>query len=265
MHHLPLPKPLLSASYPDLAGRVFIVTGASSGIGAATARQLATQGAKVVLAARRHAACESVLQAIQATSGHGLVVATDICQEADVKHLVTTTLATFGRLDGAFNNAGSLGTGGPVDSVDDQAYQHVFDTNVRAAFHCLRHQVPALRAGGGGSLVFNASMAGVVGFAQVALYAASKHAVIGLVKSAALELAGDAIRVNAVCPGVVDTPMSDAGFGGADGRDAFVATTPAGRSGTVDEIANAVCFLLSQSSSFVNGHAMLVDGAYTAA
>ncbi len=254
----------LQAHYPDLAGRVVLVTGASSGIGAATARLLGRQGARVVLAARRADACEQLLGDIRQAGGEGLVVAGDICLEADVQRMVAQAVATYGRLDGAFNNAGALGAGGPVESLSDADYQHTFDTNVRAAFHCLRHQVPALRAAGGGSLVFNASMAGTVGFAQAALYAASKHAVIGLVRSAALELGREGIRVNALCPGVVDTPMSDIGFGGLQGKRDFVATTPAGRWGEVEEIAAAAAFLLSQASSFVNGHPFLVDGGYTA-
>lgn len=263
-HSAPTPPPS-TVRYPDLDGQVIIVTGASSGIGAETARLLAQQGARVVLAARREAACEALLAEIRSVGGDGLVVRTDITLEADVERLVASTLRTFGRLDGAFNNAGVLGTGGPVETLGDAAYQHVFDVNVRAAFHCLRHQLLALRAFGKGSLVFNASMAGTVGFAQAAIYAASKHAVIGMVRSAALEVGRLGLRVNAVCPGVVDTPMSDDGFGGTANKQTFVAATPAGRWAAPKEIAQAVCFLLSGASSFVNGSALMVDGAYTAA
>lgn len=252
------------ARYPDLAGKVFIVTGASSGIGAATARLLAAQGARVALAARRADACAALLADIQTTGGEGMVVATDVAQDGDVARLVAATLDAFGRLDGAFNNAGALGAAGPVDQMGDDVYDAIFDVNVRGAFHCLRHQVPAIRASGGGALVFNASMAGVVGFANVAAYTASKHAVVGLTRSAALELAKDGIRVNAVCPGFVDTAMSDQLFATREDKLAYVADSPAGRWGTPDEIAAMTCFLLSDASSFVNGQPMLVDGAYTA-
>ncbi|WP_377007070.1 SDR family NAD(P)-dependent oxidoreductase [Azospirillum griseum] len=253
------------ARYPDLAGKVFIITGASSGIGAATARQLAAQGARVALAARRADACAALLDDIRAAGGEGLVVPTDVAQDAEVARLVAATLDAFGRLDGAFNNAGALGTAGPADRMGDDVYDAIFDVNVRGAFHCLRHQVPAIRASaGGGSIVFNASMAGVVGFANVAAYTASKHALVGLTRSAALELGADGIRVNAVCPGFVDTAMSDQLFATRDDKMAFVTDSPAGRWGSPDEIAAMTCFLLSDVSSFVNGQPMLVDGAYTA-
>lgn len=261
----PHPTSLVTARYPDLAGRVLLITGASSGIGAATARLLGQQGARVVLAARRAELCEELLADIRQAGSEGLVVPGDVGIETDVQRMVAQAIAAYGRLDGAFNNAGTLGACGPVESLGDTDYQHTFDTNVRAAFNCLRHQVPALRAAGGGSLVFTASMAGTVGFAQAALYAASKHAVVGLVRSAALELGREGIRVNALCPGVVDTPMSDIGFGSLQGKRDFVATTPAGRWGEVEEIAAAAAFLLSQASSFVNGQPFLVDGGYTAA
>lgn len=240
-----------SPQFPDLQGRVILVTGASSGIGAATARLLGAQGVRLVLAARRLAHCETLLDTIRAAGGEGLALAADVTHEDDMRHVVATALARYGRLDGAFNNAGVLGQGGPVETLDDSVYQTVFDTNVRAAFHALRHQVPALRSSGGGSIVFTASMAGTVGFAQASVYAASKHAVIGLVRSAALELGREGIRVHALCPGVVDTPMSDLGFGGREAKRRFVQSTPAERWGTPEEIAPTAAFLLSGASSFV--------------
>ncbi|MBS0429863.1 MAG: glucose 1-dehydrogenase [Proteobacteria bacterium] len=261
---LPLPHSSSPVRFADLKERVILVTGASSGIGAATARLLGAQGARVLLAARRVAACEALLDEIRSAGGEGLAMAADVARDEDMHGLVEAALTRWGRLDGAFNNAGVLGRGGPVAATADTDYDEVFDVNVRAAFHALRHQVPALRRGGGGALVFTASMAATVGFAQAAVYTASKHAVLGLVRSAALELGGEGIRVNALCPGVVDTAMSDVGFGSPAGRDAFVARTPAGRAGAPEEIAPAAAYLLSQASSFVNGQALLVDGGYTA-
>ncbi|KAF1042501.1 SDR family NAD(P)-dependent oxidoreductase [Xylophilus sp.] len=263
---MPLPSNTDSAPrFPDLRGKVVLVTGASSGIGAAAARLLGAQGARVALCARRADALDAVLADVRAAGGEGIAVPGDAARDDAARALVAAALGRWGRIDGAFNNAGTLGRGGPVEAQGDADYDAVFDVNVRAAVHALRHQVPALRAGGGGSLVFTASMAGTVGFAQAALYSASKHAVVGLVRSAALELGREGIRVNALCPGVVATPMSDAGFGSPEGRNRYVAATPAGRAGTPAEIAAVAAFLLSGASDFVNGAQILADGGFTAA
>lgn len=251
-------------SFPDLAGKVILITGASSGIGAATALALGRAGSRVVLAARRLAASEELAQRIVVAGGEALAVRADVTVEADIVAAVAVAVERFGRLDGAFNNAGVLGPLGPLHEQDNVAYEEIINTNVRALFWSLKYEIAALMASGGGAIVNTASIAGEVGFAGAAVYAASKHAVLGLTRSAALEYYRQGIRINAVSPGVIATPMSDAGFGGSAGRDAFVDTTPGGRAGTPEEVAQAVLYLLSDAASFVSGHSLRIGGGYTA-
>lgn len=251
-------------SFPDLAGKVILITGASSGIGAATALALGRAGCRVVLAARRLAASEELAQLIVAAGGEAIAVRADVTVEGDIAAAVAAAIGRFGRLDGAFNNAGVLDALGPLHEQDNISFDVIVNTNVRALFWSLKHEIPALLAGGGGAIVNTASIAGEIGFAGAALYSASKHAVLGLTRSAALEYYGQGIRINAVSPGVIVTPMSDAGFGGSAGRDAFVEGTPGGRAGTPEEVVPAVLYLLSDAASFVSGHSLLIDGGYTA-
>lgn len=196
--------------------------------------------------------------------GEALAVRADVTVEADIVAAVAVAVERFGRLDGAFNNASVLGPLGTLHEQDNVAYEEIINTNVRALFWSLKYEIAALMASGGGAIVNTASIAGEVGFAGAAVYAASKHAVLGLTRSAALEYYRQGIRINAVSPGVIATPMSDAGFGGSAGRDAFVDTTSGGRAGTPEEVAQAVLYLLCDSASFVSGHSLRIDGGYTA-
>lgn len=248
----------------DLAGKVVLVTGASSGIGAATALALGRAGARVVLAARRLAACQALAASIIADGGEAIALQADVTVEADIAAAVAQTVAHFGRLDGAFNNAGALGPFGPLHEQSNDSYALIADSNLRALFWSLKYEIQAMLANGGGAIVNTASIAGEVGFAGGALYSASKHAVLGLTRSAALEYGRQGIRINAVSPGLIATPMSDTGFGSIAARDAFAATTPAGRAGQPEEVAGAVRYLLSDAAAFINGHSLIIDGAYTA-
>lgn len=245
-------------------GKTYFVTGASSGMGAATARLLGQSGANVVLAARREAACHDVAHAITQAGGQALVLRMDATQEQDVQHAVSAAVEHFGRLDGAFNNAGVLGQGKPLFELTTEEFNSVMQTNVMGVFWSMKYQIAAMLRTGGGSIVNNASIVGQVAFPGLAHYTASKHAVLGLTRAAALEVFKQGIRVNAVCPGPIETPMSLAGFGSPEALHAMMAASPAGRAGAVDEVARPVAFLLSSASSFINGQTLTIDGGYTA-
>lgn len=257
MHHT-------NHSLADLAGKAILVTGASSGIGAATALALGSAGARVALAARRGDLLESLAGEIRGGGGEALVIPTDVADESAVAAAVAATLKAFGRLDGAFNNAGQLGRVAPLSDIDAADFLQVMQSNVLGVFYALKHEMAAMRAHGG-AIVNTASIVAHVGFPHFAPYNASKHAVLGLTRTAALEGWPQGIRVNAVSPGPIATPMAEIGFGGLDNLHATLQTMPVGRPGTPEEVAGPVLFLLSQASSYINGHSLLVDGAMTAA
>ncbi len=247
----------------DLSGKTCLVTGASSGIGAATALALGRAGANVVLAARREDACAAVAQAIVAAGGRALVVKTDVGIEAEVRHAVGAAVAHFGRLDAAFNNAGMLGVAAPLHEITTADFDAVLRTNVMSVFWSMKYEIEAMLNTGGGAIVNNASIAAQLGFAGLAPYNASKHAVMGLTRTAALEYFKQGIRINAVCPGPIATPMAETGFGGAENLHAAMAGSPGGRAGQPEEIAQAVLFLLSGAASYISGLGLTVDGGYT--
>jgi NAD(P)-dependent dehydrogenase (short-subunit alcohol dehydrogenase family) len=246
-------------------GKVAIVTGGTSGIGRETALAFAREGAKVVVAGRRDAEGNDTVRAIRQVGGVGEFVKTDVSLEADVRALVERAVAAFGRLDCAFNNAGIEQPGGAVDQQTGELFDRLYEINVKGTWLCLKYQIPAMLRTGGGAIVNNASASGLVGVAGMALYSATKHAVIGLTRSAAIEYAKAGVRINVVCPGAISTEMI-ARFAEADPRAVgqVMASHPIGRMGTPAEVASAVLWLCSAGGGFVVGHALAVDGGYVA-
>lgn len=249
----------------NLAGKAILVTGASSGIGAATAVALGRQRARVVLAARRVGDCETVAEQVRAAGGEAWVTPVDVTDEASVQRCVEAAVQRFGRLDGAFNNAGALGTGAPLHTLAAADVQAVLQANVMGIFHAMKHQIAAMLASGGGAIVNNLSISSSVAFAGISAYTASKHAALGLTRNAALEYFQQGIRVNAVSPGPTITPMALAGFGSEDNMRAALQASPAGRPARPEEMAGPVLFLLSEAASYLSGHNLVVDGGYTLA
>jgi NAD(P)-dependent dehydrogenase (short-subunit alcohol dehydrogenase family) len=249
------------------ADQVALVTGGSSGIGRASAIAFAREGAKVVIASRREAESQETLQLIREAGSEGLFVKTDVSQEGDITALVDKITATFGRLDYAFNNAGIEGAP-PVFLAENtlENYQNLFDINVKGVFLSMKYQIPQMLKNGGGAIVNNASVAGLVGFPGMSLYVAAKHAVMGLTRSAALEYAKPGIRINAVSPGGIQTDMVNrfVGEGETEARQYLASLHPLGRLGNPEEIAEAVIWLCSSKASFVTGQSLTVDGGWTA-
>jgi NAD(P)-dependent dehydrogenase (short-subunit alcohol dehydrogenase family) len=249
---------------PDFTNKVVLVTGGTSGIGKTTAIAFAKAGAKVVLSGRRAAEGEAVVAKITAAGGTARFVRADVAVEADVKNLVEQTVAAFGRLDVAFNNAG-VEWMGPLVEAKESDYRKLFDTNVWGVVASLKYEIPAMLKTGGGAIVNTSSVAGHIGMAGASLYIGTKHAVEGLTKSAALEFAKQGIRVNAVAPAAIETDMVDR-FVGTEGpaRDYLVSLHPIGRAGQTREIADVVLFLCSEGASFITGESVKVDGGLTA-
>mgnify|MGYP001074151382 CR=1 FL=1 len=246
-----------------LTGKVAIVTGASSGIGRATARLFAEEGAKVVVSGRRQDELDSLVAEIDATGGHAVAVAGDVRSEDHAVALVDKAVNRFGGLDIAFNNAGSLGATGPASDITIEGWRDTLDTNLTSAFLGAKHQLPAMLRRGGGSLVFTSSFVGcTAGFPGMAAYAASKAGLVGLTRALAAEFGGRGIRVNAVLPGATDTPSNAANLPGApEGTRGFIEGLHAlKRMARPDEIAQTVLHLASDASSFITGVALLVDG-----
>jgi NAD(P)-dependent dehydrogenase (short-subunit alcohol dehydrogenase family) len=250
-------RPLIS-----MAGKVALVTGASAGIGRATARAFAAAGATVVLSDVNAEGGEAAAQEIRAGGSEATFIQADVSQAADVTRLIAGTVARYGRLDCAFNNAGILGGVSRVAEVAEDEFDRLISVNLKGVWLCLKEEILQMqRQGGGGAIVNTASIAGIRGSGWLPIYSTTKHGVVGLTRSAALAYAGDGIRVNAICPGYVDTAMV---------RDTpllqqrAAERTPLGRLATPEEIAAAVIWLCSDASSYMTGEAMVLDGGVTA-
>ena len=241
--------------------KVAIVTGGSSGIGRATAVALAKQGAKVTVAARRSKEGEETVRLIKEAGSDGIFVKTDVANENDVRSLVEKTVKQYNRLDYAFNNAGIEEMTTPLVDQTSEVFDQIMNINVKGVWLSMKYEIPEMIKNGGGAIVNNSSVAGIMGFPQMAIYIASKHAVLGLTKSAALEYAKSGIRINAIAPGGVETEMADrVNENTPQWLETLTSMHPIGRIADPEEIANAVVWLLSEKASFVLGHTLIVDG-----
>jgi NAD(P)-dependent dehydrogenase (short-subunit alcohol dehydrogenase family) len=249
-----------------LEGKVCVVTGAASGIGRAIALAWARDGARVVVSDLASAATggEETVAMVRAAGAEAIFVAADVAREADCAALVAACVERFGRLDAACNNAGVAGALGPIADYATDEWQRVLSVNLTGVFLCMKHQIPAMLATGGGAIVNIASILGAVGFAGAPAYTAAKHGVVGLTKVAALDYAARGIRTNAVEPAFIHTPMIAAMEGDPATRQALEALHPAGRLGRPEEVAELVAWLSSDRASFVNGAYYAIDGGYLA-
>ncbi len=244
---------------------VVLITGALTGIGRATALAFARQGARLVVSGRREEAGLALAGELRALGAQAEFLRADVRLEAEVRSLVEQTIERFGRLDVAVNNAGTEGQLGPITGQSIDNYTATFETNVLGTLLALKHEMRAMLAQGSGAIVNLSSVAGQVGIAGASVYAASKHAVEGLTKSAALEGAASGVRVNAVAPGPVATEMLDRFTGGDESAKAgFLASVPARRAAMPEEIAQTVVFLASDAARYLTGQSVTVDGGYTA-
>ena len=247
-----------------LEGKVIIVTGATSGIGEATAIEVAREGGVVVLASRRVERGETVVARIKEGGGGALFVQTDVTREEDIERLVEVTIKEYGRLDGAFNNAGILGPQNPLDDVRNEDYERVMNVNLRSIYWCMKYEVAEMKRNDAGSVVNNSSVGGTVTAPGLGVYVSTKHGVVGLTKSAAVDFADYGIRVNCVMPGPVETEIWDSVSGGKNILHAFSQTTVLKRYAKPIEIAKPVIFLLSDAASFITGTQLVIDGGFTA-
>jgi NAD(P)-dependent dehydrogenase (short-subunit alcohol dehydrogenase family) len=243
---------------------VVLITGGLTGIGRAAAIAFAKKGAKVVVAGRRDEAGKALAEELRSFGSEAEFIKADVRKEEEVRALVDKTVARFGRLDVAVNNAGTEGKGGPITDQTAESYAATFDTNVLGVLLSIKHEARAMQGRGSGSIVNISSTYGHEGAAGAAVYVGSKHAVEGITKSAALEFATSGIRVNAVAPGPTDTGMLTRFTGTPENKAALVTGVPMGRLGLVDELANAIVFIASDEASYITGHVLNVDGGHSA-
>lgn len=243
--------------------KVAIVTGGSFGIGKAAAIAFAKRGAKVVIA--DWVEDNETINIIQSSGGDAIFVKCDVSNDASVKAMVEKTITQYGRLDYAFNNAGVEGFSAPIHQCTNENWERTIGVNLKGVWLCMKYEIPLMLQQGKGAIVNNASIAGLVGFPNIPAYVASKHGIIGLTKNAALEYAKLGIRANAVCPGVIKTPMIDRFTGkNKEVEKQFETMEPVGRLGEPEEVAEAVVWLCSEASSFITGDAIPVDGGWVA-
>jgi NAD(P)-dependent dehydrogenase (short-subunit alcohol dehydrogenase family) len=245
--------------------KVAFVTGAGAGIGRAAALAFAREGASVVVADASEANNRETAGIIEQAGGRALAIRCDVSREEDVRSALEKTIEVFGCLDYAFNNAGIEQAIMPLADLTVEQWDRLIVVDLRGVFLCMKYQIPLMLKQGGGSIVNTSSGAGVKGFAGQAAYCAAKFGVVGLSKAAALDYAKSNVRVNVICPGIIETPMMDRFSGGTpEGRERVIAQEPVGRMGKPEEIAAAVVWLCSDAAAFVVGHAMVVDGGQTA-
>lgn len=246
------------------AGKVAFVTGAANGIGRATALAFAREGASVAVADISQRDNQETARAIEDLGGRALAVRCDVTQAGDVKAALDKTIEAFGGLDAAFNNAGSEQAITATADLTEEEWDRIVRVDLRSAFLCMKHEIPLMLRQGGGAIVNTSSGAGVTAVRGQAAYCAAKHGLIGLTKVAALDYAQSNIRINAVCPGIIETPMMQRFSGGTpEGRARVIAQEPVGRMGKPEEIAAAVVWLCSDAAAFVIGHAMIIDSGQT--
>ncbi|MCH2518927.1 MAG: SDR family oxidoreductase [Dehalococcoidia bacterium] len=249
----------------QLEGKVSLITGGGSGIGKASALAFAREGSKVVVADVNVEGGEQTVRLIQDTGGEATFVRADVSISSDVSDMVSHAVQTYNRLDCAFNNAGVSGGPGRVHEYTEENWSRVLNINLTGVWLCMKYEIIQMLNQGGGAIVNTASVMGLVGGSRSPAYGATKHGVVGLTKTAAVDYAREAIRVNAVCPGYIRTPMIEQGvLLDPGGEERVVSRHPMHRLGTPEEIAEAVVWLCSDAASFVTGHAMAVDGGYVA-
>jgi NAD(P)-dependent dehydrogenase (short-subunit alcohol dehydrogenase family) len=244
----------------QLAGKITLVTGGGSGIGKATSLAFAREDAKVVVADG-----EETVRLIQDTGGDATFVSADVAQASQVEAMVQEAMRVYGRLDCAFNNAGVSGVRGLIHEYTEDDWDRVIGINLKGVWLCMKYEIIQMLSQGGGAIVNTASVMGLVGGSRSPAYGASKHGVVGLTRTAAVGYAESGIRVNAVCPGYIRTPLIEQGaLTDPGGEERIIARHPVGRLGTPEEVAESVVWLCSDAASFVTGHAMAVDGGYVA-
>jgi NAD(P)-dependent dehydrogenase (short-subunit alcohol dehydrogenase family) len=248
----------------SFAEKVVLITGGTSGIGRATAVAFAGKGANVVVAGRRDREGEESVRLVEKAGGKGLFIRADVTAEEEIAALVTRTVEHFGRLDFAFNNAGIGGEGGAGIANTGEVFDRIMDSNVRGVFFGMKHQIPAILQSGGGAIVNNASILGLKPSAGSPIYSASKFAVVGLTKSVALEFAAKGVRVNAVCPAIIETEMTQRLRSDDETRNYLLQRHPIGRFGQPEEVAAAVLYLCSPGATFITGVALPLDGGFAA-
>ncbi len=261
----PSEEKLRDCRVKEFNNKIALITGGSSGIGRATAIAFAHKGAKVVIASRRAEESEETIQLVKAVGSEAIFVKTDVKKMAEVEGLITKTVDNYGRLDFAFNNAGIEGQLGLSIDQTEENWNNVIDTNLKGTWLSMKYQISQMLRQGSGVIVNNASIAGLKGTRNTSIYNASKHGVIGLTKSLALEYAQAGIRINAVCPGLVETEMLDRLFvGSEETKTQRLAAYPMGRAGKPKEVADAVVWLCSDAASFMTGQSLVIDGGFTA-